>query len=188
MTRRGGRRRKKLLDDLKERRGHSHLKEEALDRTMWRARFGRGFGPIVRQTTKWKNGQRFFSSCTRPDRSLVPPVSYSMDTGDLPPLVKLPGAWSWLIYLAPRLRMNGTKLLFLLHAFVPGQVKFTSFSSYYFPSFLVMYLLLSPPGLSRHYYLAQRYTLICPISSHSINIVAITKLYVSRPKNEFKPP
>ena len=26
--------------------------EEALDRTMWRARFGRGFGPVVRQTTK----------------------------------------------------------------------------------------------------------------------------------------
>jgi len=30
------------------------LKEEALDRTMWRARFGRGFGPVVRQTTEWK--------------------------------------------------------------------------------------------------------------------------------------
>jgi len=49
--RRGGRRRK-LLDDLKERRGCSHLKEEALDRTMWRARFGRVFGPVVRQTNK----------------------------------------------------------------------------------------------------------------------------------------
>ena len=47
-----GRKRRKLLDDLKERRGYSHLKEEALDRTMWRARFGRGFGPVVRQTTK----------------------------------------------------------------------------------------------------------------------------------------
>jgi hypothetical protein len=34
------------------RRGYSHLKEEALDRTMWRARFGRGFGPVVRQTAK----------------------------------------------------------------------------------------------------------------------------------------
>jgi hypothetical protein len=49
---RRGRRRRKLLDDLKERRGYSHLKEEALDRTMWRALFGRGFGPVVRQTTK----------------------------------------------------------------------------------------------------------------------------------------
>jgi len=40
------------LDDLKERRGYSDLKEEALDRHMWRARFGRGFGPVVRQTTE----------------------------------------------------------------------------------------------------------------------------------------
>ena len=52
MTGRWGRRCRKLLDDLKESRGYSHLKEEALDRTMWRARFGRGFGPVVRQTTK----------------------------------------------------------------------------------------------------------------------------------------
>jgi hypothetical protein len=43
---------RKLLDDLKGRRGYSHLKEEALDRTMWRAHFGRGFGPVVRQTAK----------------------------------------------------------------------------------------------------------------------------------------
>jgi hypothetical protein len=45
-----GRRRRKLLDDLTERRGYSHLREEALDRTTWRAPFGRGFGPVVRQT------------------------------------------------------------------------------------------------------------------------------------------
>jgi len=31
------------------------MKEEALDRTMWRAGFGRGFGPVVRQTNKWTN-------------------------------------------------------------------------------------------------------------------------------------
>ena len=42
VTGRRGRRRRKLLDDLKERRGYSHLKEEALDRTMWRAHFARG--------------------------------------------------------------------------------------------------------------------------------------------------
>jgi hypothetical protein len=47
-----GRRRRKLLSDLKERGGYSHLNEKALDRTMWRARFGRGFGPVVRQTAK----------------------------------------------------------------------------------------------------------------------------------------
>ena len=47
VIRRRGRRRKKLLDDLKDRRGYCQLKEEALDRTMWRNRFGRGFGPVV---------------------------------------------------------------------------------------------------------------------------------------------
>jgi len=50
VTGRRGRRRRKLLDDLKERTGYSHLNEEVLDRAMWRARFGRGFGPVVRQT------------------------------------------------------------------------------------------------------------------------------------------
>ena len=45
------RRRKKLLDDLKDRRGYCHLKEEALDRNIWRDRFGRGFEPVIRQTT-----------------------------------------------------------------------------------------------------------------------------------------
>jgi hypothetical protein len=52
VTGRRGRRCRKLMDDLKERRGYSHLKEEALDHTMWRARFARGFGQVVRQTTK----------------------------------------------------------------------------------------------------------------------------------------
>jgi len=47
-----GRKRKKLLDDLKNRRGYSHLKEEALDRTMWRHRFGGGLGLVVRQNTE----------------------------------------------------------------------------------------------------------------------------------------
>jgi len=51
-TGRRGRRRRKLLDDLKESTGYCHLKEETLDRTVWRARFGRGFGPVVRQTAK----------------------------------------------------------------------------------------------------------------------------------------
>ena len=46
------RRRGRRLDDLKDRRGYSHLKEEALDRTMWRHRFGGGFGPVVRQNTE----------------------------------------------------------------------------------------------------------------------------------------
>jgi len=52
VTGRRGRKCRKLLDDLKERRGYSQLKEEALDRTMWTAQFGRGFGPVIRQTIK----------------------------------------------------------------------------------------------------------------------------------------
>jgi hypothetical protein len=52
VTGRRGRRRKKIPDDLEERRDYSYLKQEALDRTMWRTRFGRDFGPVVRQTTK----------------------------------------------------------------------------------------------------------------------------------------
>ena len=52
MTGRRGRRRRKLLDELKEGGGYSYLKEEAPDRTMWRAGFGRGFGPVVRQIAK----------------------------------------------------------------------------------------------------------------------------------------
>jgi len=45
-------RRSKIQNGLKERREYSHLEEEALDRIVWRARFGRGFRPDVRQTTK----------------------------------------------------------------------------------------------------------------------------------------
>jgi hypothetical protein len=47
LTRRRGRRRKKLLDDLGDRRGYFRLKVEALDRIKWRNRFGRGFGPVI---------------------------------------------------------------------------------------------------------------------------------------------
>jgi hypothetical protein len=38
----GSRRCKQLLDDLKEDRGYWKLKEEALDRTVWRTGFGIG--------------------------------------------------------------------------------------------------------------------------------------------------
>jgi hypothetical protein len=52
VTGRRGRRRKQLMNDLKEKRRHCKLKEEALDRTMWRTRFGRDYGPVVRQTAE----------------------------------------------------------------------------------------------------------------------------------------
>jgi hypothetical protein len=50
-----GRRRKKTLHDLKKTIGWSKSKEEALDRTVWRTRFGRGCGPVVRRTMVWTN-------------------------------------------------------------------------------------------------------------------------------------
>jgi hypothetical protein len=47
VTKRRGRRRKKLLDDHGDRKDYSYLNEEALDRIKWRNRFRRGFGPVV---------------------------------------------------------------------------------------------------------------------------------------------
>jgi hypothetical protein len=55
MTGRRGRRRKQLLDDIKEKTRYWKLKEEALDRTLGRTRLGRGYGPVVRRTTEWMN-------------------------------------------------------------------------------------------------------------------------------------
>ena len=43
-----GRRHKQLLDDLQETKGYGKFKEEALDRTLWRTRFERGYGPVIR--------------------------------------------------------------------------------------------------------------------------------------------
>jgi hypothetical protein len=52
MTGRRGIRRKQLVDDLKETRRYWKLKEKALDRSQWRSRFGRDYGPVVRQTVE----------------------------------------------------------------------------------------------------------------------------------------
>ena len=51
VTGRRGRRRTELQDCLKEARGYWKLKEEAVDRTVWGTGFGRGCGPVARQTT-----------------------------------------------------------------------------------------------------------------------------------------
>ena len=50
---RWGRRRRQLLYDLEETRWYCNLKEEALARTVWAARFGRGYCPVVRQNMWW---------------------------------------------------------------------------------------------------------------------------------------
>jgi len=42
------------------------LIEEELDRTLWRTRFGREYGPVLRPTTEWINDFRrifFIASC-----------------------------------------------------------------------------------------------------------------------------
>jgi hypothetical protein len=55
VTERRKRRCKQLLDDPKGKKECCKLKEEALDRTLWRTCFGRGFRPVVRRTAKWMN-------------------------------------------------------------------------------------------------------------------------------------
>jgi hypothetical protein len=44
-----------LLDDLNEKKGYWKLKDEAIHHTLWRIRFGRGCGPVVRETTERMN-------------------------------------------------------------------------------------------------------------------------------------
>jgi hypothetical protein len=39
-----------VCNKVKEERGYWKLEQEAVDRTLWAARFGRGFGSVVRQT------------------------------------------------------------------------------------------------------------------------------------------
>jgi len=48
------RRLRQLLDDHKEKRGYWKLKDDAVDRTVWRTGFGRGCGPVVRQTADYE--------------------------------------------------------------------------------------------------------------------------------------
>jgi hypothetical protein len=53
MTGRRGRSHKQLLDDIKKRKEKIlEIERGALDRILWRTRFGRGYGPVVRQTAE----------------------------------------------------------------------------------------------------------------------------------------
>jgi len=51
-TRRQGRKRKNLLNDLKEKRKYCSLKKEALVFPLWRNSFQRVCGPVTRQNTQ----------------------------------------------------------------------------------------------------------------------------------------
>jgi hypothetical protein len=55
MTGRRVKGRKQLLNDLQQTKGYWNLKEEALHHTVWGTRFGKGYGPLVRQTTELTN-------------------------------------------------------------------------------------------------------------------------------------
>jgi len=50
-----GKRRKEVLDELKETRDSVKLREEALNRTVWRTGYERGYRRVVRQTRKCMN-------------------------------------------------------------------------------------------------------------------------------------
>jgi hypothetical protein len=51
---RRGRKRNELLDDLKKKTGHSELKEDTLEHTLWRKRSGRGYGLHSVEKALWK--------------------------------------------------------------------------------------------------------------------------------------
>ena len=55
VTGRRARRGKQLLDELKKKIGYWKLRQEALDRTRWRTRFGKGYGPVISQPMEWVN-------------------------------------------------------------------------------------------------------------------------------------
>jgi hypothetical protein len=52
---------KQLLDDVKEMRGYGKLKDEAIDCTLWRTRFGRGCGPVVKMGYEMKEWMKNLS-------------------------------------------------------------------------------------------------------------------------------
>jgi hypothetical protein len=63
VKRRWERRCKQLRHDSQEARGYGKLKENALDHTLWRVRFGRGCGPVIRHccTKEWRNECCFYT-------------------------------------------------------------------------------------------------------------------------------
>jgi hypothetical protein len=83
-TRRQGRRRKQLLDDLKKARRYWKLKEEAQDRTLRRTQFGRDYGSVARLLD-------FIRHCQSPLKSINPARLHS-DCNNLNNLVTI---FSW---------------------------------------------------------------------------------------------
>jgi hypothetical protein len=78
---RRGRRRKQIPDDVKEKGGYRKLKEEAVDRTLWRIHFGRGQVPVVRRTAVRMTTIIFSSNMALPQKDLT--IIYGHLTGIL---------------------------------------------------------------------------------------------------------
>ena len=75
VTRRLGRRRKQVLEDLKEKREYRKLKEETVDRALWRTRFRRGYGPLRKR--EHAINELLFNPQDRPHSSSITiPYSY----------------------------------------------------------------------------------------------------------------
>ena len=55
VTGRQERRGKQILDDSKESKGYWKLKQKALNGALCGTSFGRGYGPVAKQTTEWIN-------------------------------------------------------------------------------------------------------------------------------------
>jgi hypothetical protein len=73
MTGRRERRRREQLDDLKDQQtsGYFKFKDEALDRTLWRTRSGRGYWPGVKQITEWMMNGLLTACCERGNKRFV---------------------------------------------------------------------------------------------------------------------
>ena len=52
MVERRVRRRRQIPDNLQGKERYRTLKEDATDGTLWRTRFGKGYGTVVRETTE----------------------------------------------------------------------------------------------------------------------------------------
>jgi len=65
MRRRRGRRHKQLLGDFKENRIYWKWQDVALDCTVWRASFGRGCGPVIRQDSRVHETNTVYIQCTQ---------------------------------------------------------------------------------------------------------------------------
>ena len=67
------------LDDLKEKTGYLELKGDTLDRTLWRKRSGRGYGPVVTQTAERMNicQTEIFGTCANRNSAEINECSYT---------------------------------------------------------------------------------------------------------------